>query len=247
MTLPNRSPPFLRCNKLFYIFKKYIITQLQNHVYNIFTGNEAKVRSNRQPRYSCKGAHVTGSTLHKEFDSLQMITVNQAVDVAEEMVSNFYKLSDSQMRQLNYDIKTASQLAPHEIVKAHFAQIVRYRAQKKGSLLETDAKDFYLICLQDQAILSAIKKFGQLPLYPFMLYVVCHELIHVVRFRRFLQHFHVSPEERQLEEIRVHHATREILKPASISGLDSVFEFYHKWQEAFERMDEIVADHDDAT
>lgn len=176
-----------------------------------------------------------------------MVSVNQAVVVAEELVSNFYKFSDSQMRQLNYDIKTLSQLAPHEIVDAHFAQIVRYRTQKKDSLLETDAADFYLICLQDHAILSAVDRFENLNLYPFMIYIVCHELIHVVRFRRFLQHFQVPPDERQIEEIRVHHATREMLKKANIDGMDPVFAFYGKWQEAFEQMDEVVTNGNDAT
>jgi hypothetical protein len=207
---------------------------------------QRKQRTGNNRYKFAKGVHVAGSTAHKKFDPQQLISVNQAVAVAEELVSNYYKLSDTQMRQMNYDIKTASQLSPHEIVKAHFAQIVRYRAQKKDSLLETDASDFYLICLQDHAILSAVKKFKQLRLYPFMLYVVCHELIHVVRFRRFLQHFHVPPEERQREEIRVHHVTREILKPVQTSDMDLVFEFYHKWQEAFEQMDEILADQDRA-
>ncbi len=181
------------------------------------------------------------------FDSQQMALVNQAVGVAEELVSNFYKFSNSQMRQLNYDIKTASQLAPHEIVEAHFAQIVRYHAQKRGSLLETDAADFFLICLQDHAILAAVERFNGLRLYPFMIYIVCHELIHVVRFRRFLQHFHVPSEERQIEEIRVHQQTREMLKKANIDGMEAVFGFYGKWQEAFEEMDEIAANRVDAT
>ncbi|MFO8112758.1 MAG: hypothetical protein R6T92_09655 [Desulfosalsimonadaceae bacterium] len=184
---------------------------------------------------------------HAKFDAPQMAAVNQAVGIAEELVSNFYKFSNSQMRQLNYDIKTASQLAPHEIVEDHFAQIVRYHAQKRDSLLETDAADFYLICLQDHAILDAVKRFSQLRLYPFMVYIVCHELIHVVRFRRFLQHFHVPTDERQLEEIRVHHATREMLKKANIEAMEPVFAFYGKWQEAFEQMDEIMVNRDDAT
>ncbi len=174
------------------------------------------------------------------FDADQITAVNQAVGVAEELVSNFYKFSGSQMLQLNYDIKTAVQLEPHEIVDAHFAQIMRYRAQKKDSLLEVDATDLYRICLQDHAILAAVNRFRHLRLYPFMLYIVCHELIHVVRFRRFLQHFHVAPEERQLEEIRVHHATREMLSKANIDDIGPVFEFYCKWQEAFEEMGEIV-------
>ncbi len=187
---------------------------------------------------------MAGSTTPNEFDSPQLMTVTQAVCVAEELVSNFYKLSDSQLRQLNYDIKSASQLSPQEIVDDHFAQIVRYRAQKKDSVLGTDSKDYYLICLQDHAILDAVSRFKQLQLYPFMLYIVCHELIHIVRFRQFLQHFHVPSQERQIEEIRVHHVTREILRKSCTDDMDPVLDFYGKWQEAFDQMHEIVDDID---
>ena len=186
---------------------------------------------------------MTGGAEKRKFDERQMESVNQAVSVSEEMVSNYYKLSDTQMLQLNYDIRTASRLAPHEIVEDHFAQIVRYRARKKASMLETEAEDFYLLCIQDHAILDAIDRFRALRLYPFMLYIVCHELIHVVRFRRYLQHFHVEQEKRQLEEIRVHHETREVLRGSRARDLDAVLEFYGQWREAFEQMDEIRVRH----
>lgn len=188
---------------------------------------------------------MSGRANYATFDVNQLETVNQAVSVAEEMVSNFYKLSASQMRHLDYDIRTVSRLDPGEIVQDHFAQIRKYRAQKKDSLLESEARDFYLICLQDHAILSALDRFSGLRLYPFVLYIVCHELIHVVRFRRFLQHFHVSLEKRQVEEIRVHHITREVLRDSGVGDMAAVFGFYRQWQEAFEKMSEITAGQED--
>lgn len=174
-----------------------------------------------------------------QFDPDQLYTVNQAVDAAEELVCNFYKLSVTQIRQLNYDIKTAAQLVDHEIIEPHFAQIIRYRTRKIDSLLESDADDFYKVCLQDHSILSALKEFEFLRLYPFMLYIVCHELIHVVRFRRFLQHFHAPPDHRQKEEIRVHHLTHEVLGKIRISDLEPVFEFFRQWQQAFNETEEM--------
>ncbi len=176
-----------------------------------------------------------------QFDLDQMLIVNKAVGVSEELISNYYKLSASQMRQLNYDIKTLGQLESREIVETHFAQIVRYMARKRDSLLETDADDYYKICLQDHSILATLEQSPQLHLYPFMLYIVCHELIHVVRFRRFLQHFDVAPEERRKEEIRVHHLTREVLSKGRIAEITPVLEYYIKWQEAFFEMDEFAA------
>jgi len=175
-----------------------------------------------------------------QFNPDQVNTVTQAVVAAEELVSDFYKLSLGQMRQLNYDIKTSAELSSQEIVELHFAQIIRYKAHKIDSLLETDADDFYKICLQDHSILSTLERFDRLRLYPFMLYIVCHELIHVVRFRRFLQQFHAPPEQRQKEEIRVHHLTREVLEKIRISDMDGVFGFYRQWQQAFHETEEMT-------
>ncbi|MGM0451788.1 MAG: hypothetical protein ACQERN_01300 [Thermodesulfobacteriota bacterium] len=177
------------------------------------------------------------------FSQKQLGTVNQSVETAEELVSNYYKLSGSQMRHLNYDIKTASHLVPHEITDVHFAQIVRYKVQKKDTLLETEADDFYKICIQDPVIIKALEQMPSLRLYPFVLYVVCHELIHVVRFRHFLQHFHATPQQRQTEEAKVHHLTHRILENATIAHVGPVFQFYEKWHQAFYDMQASDAGH----
>ena len=164
------------------------------------------------------------------FDPNELVTLNQSVAMAEELVCNHFKLSASQMAQLNYDIKTMADLQSQEIVEGHFAQIIRYGAAKCDSMLKTDVNDYYKICIQDHAIISAIKRSPDLVLYPFTLYIVCHELIHVVRFRRFLQHFSAPPAQRQAEEFRVHQWTRDILENEMIIGMDPVFKYYEKWQ-----------------
>lgn len=173
---------------------------------------------------------------HRFFSHKQLGTVNESVEAAEELVSNYYKLSGSQMRHLNYDVKTASHLVPQEMTDVHFAQIVRYKAQKENTLLETEADDFYKICIQDSVILEALEQSPKLRLYPFVLYVVCHELIHVVRFRRFLQNFHATAQQRQAEEAKVHHLTHRVLERARIAHVEPVFRFYEKWHQAFHDM-----------
>ncbi|MFP4193366.1 MAG: hypothetical protein ACLFMN_06730 [Desulfobacterales bacterium] len=169
---------------------------------------------------------------NSKFSSGQITVVSRAAAEAEDLVSNYYKLSATQMRQLNYDIKTAADLGPHETVAGHFAQIVRYRAQKPDSLLTTAADDFYKICLQDHSILKVMQRHPEIELYPFLLYIICHELVHVVRFRRFQQRFAVPEEQRQAEEIRVHGITHQILAPRRIAGMQPVFGFYENWRRA---------------
>ena len=41
-------------------------------------------------------------------------------------------------------------------------------------------------------------------LFSLVVYIATHELIHIVRFSKFLQNFHASPDEKQAEEKRVH-------------------------------------------
>ena len=156
--------------------------------------------------------------------------VNNSVAMAEEMVSNHFKLSATQLMGLNYDIKTLADLSDEEIVSNHFAQVIRYAVKKKNDLLGTSVKDFYKICLQDHSIINAMKRNRDLDLFAFALYIVTHELIHVIRFQRFLQHFDAPCHEKNDEEIRVHHQTHEILSKSRLASLHPVFEFYEKWR-----------------
>jgi hypothetical protein len=74
-----------------------------------------------------------------------------------------------------------------------------------------------------------MKKFSDLDLYAFSVYIVCHELIHIIRFRRFLQCFDAPANEKMNEEVRVHVKTHEILNNINIKTLPPVLEFYKNW------------------
>ena len=69
------------------------------------------------------------------FASHQIETVNHAVAMAEELVSNDYKMSASQWLGPRYDIKTLVELKPEEIIDGPFAQIIRYKGQRKNTSL----------------------------------------------------------------------------------------------------------------
>ena len=166
------------------------------------------------------------------FSPNEIKIVNDSVVMAEELVSNAYKLSSSQLLRLNYDVKSLIDLADEEIVDDHFAQIVRYTEKKKNDLLDTSVNDFYKICLQDHSITKALRQYLELDLFAFVLYIVSHELIHIVRFRRFLQHFDAPLSEKNKEEIRVHAKTHEILFKVSIDNLEPVLKFYENWRQA---------------
>lgn len=165
----------------------------------------------------------------RQFHEAQIRIINDAAEMAEELVSNYYKLSATQWLHRKYDIKTLADLNENEIVEGPFAQIVRYEGKRKDTSLGSSAYDFYKICLQDHSIRDVIDQYAKIKLLPFALYIIAHELIHIVRFTQFLQGFDVSSTEKMAEENRVHRTTREILKPVRVSGMTAVLAFYRQW------------------
>lgn len=166
-----------------------------------------------------------------KFNTNQIDIINNCVAMAEELVSNFYKMSASQWSAAcAYDIKTLVDLSPKEIVQGPFAQVIRYKGWRKNSSLGSSTYDFYKICLQDHAVLSAIHNSPDIELFPFILYIVTHELIHILRFSKFLQNFEATLKEMMSEEAHVHETTHDILKSVNVSGMEEVFRFFEKWR-----------------
>jgi hypothetical protein len=170
----------------------------------------------------------------KQFDPAQIDTVNKAVAMAEELVSNAYKMSTSQWLSRKFDVRTLAELQPDEVIHGPFAQIVRYEGKRKNSTLGSGSYDFYKICLQDHAILATLKEAGDLALFPFVLYIVIHELVHIVRFTQFVQNFQASRQEMMAEEARVHRKTHDILAAVQVPAMAAVLQFYEKWRTPFE-------------
>lgn len=173
------------------------------------------------------------------FKKYELTIVNNAVAMAEELVSNHYKMSASQWLRPKYDVETLTHLTQDEIVDGPFAQIIRYEGNLKGGVLGSSTYDFYKICIQDHAILKTLEIHPEMTLSPFALYVVTHELVHIVRFSRFLQNFNASDVEKLNEERRVHVITHDILNPLTAQELSTVFDFYSTWRPPFDGLKTI--------
>lgn len=158
--------------------------------------------------------------------------ISEAVTVSEELVSNYYKMSSSEWLRGRYEIKIAKDLSKYESVRGPFAQVVKYKGKRKDTSLSSYSYNFYTICLQDDTILKVIKKDDNLILYPFLVYILVHELVHIVRFLRFQQLYEISSEDEVTisEERKVHKITWEILRPVSIDSMGSVLEYYKNWR-----------------
>lgn len=162
----------------------------------------------------------------RTFDQDQMLVVNEAVALAEELTSNHFKYSSSQWRRSRYDITTLKDLSGPEITDVAFAQILRYVGQPTPGDPVRSRIDYYKVCLQDHGILRALERDRGLDFFPLMVYVVTHELTHIVRFSRFIQSFDAYPVHRVQEEARVHAITREILLGARIPGVVPIAKSY---------------------
>jgi hypothetical protein len=165
-----------------------------------------------------------------QFTPEQLKAVNQAVTLAEELVSNFFKMSSNEWLRPRYDVKTVVELNPSEIVAEPFAQIIRYQGKPKGSTLGSKSYDFYKICIQDHNILEALRDNPKLSLMAFCLYIVAHELIHIVRFSKFLQNFDANTDEKMAEEKRVHTLTHDIISEVQVPDMEHVLAFYKRWR-----------------
>ena len=160
------------------------------------------------------------------FNEKQIEIVNNSLELAEDIVSGYYKMSPTQWLRNRYEVKTFVDLKDNEKINGPFAQIIKYSGYLKNSSLGSEFFDLYRICIQDAAILHLIKERPEINLSPFLVYIQVHELVHIVRFGKFEQFFHANTIDRAVEEIRVHRVTREILRKKYIEGLDTVLAYY---------------------
>ncbi|MCX7822430.1 MAG: hypothetical protein N2260_03165 [Syntrophobacterales bacterium] len=160
------------------------------------------------------------------FKSWQIYQLDQAIEIAEDIVSDYFKISASQWRHYRYDIRSLKDLSPEEIIDTAYAQILRYIQHPQERLRGSLRGEYFKICLQDHVILRTLEDFETLLFRPFLIYIVTHELIHIVRFAKFIQSFIAGQGEREKEEQRVHEITQELLKRRKISGMEEVLQFF---------------------
>jgi len=156
------------------------------------------------------------------FETREIGVLAQAIDVSEELISDFYKISTSEWKRYRYDIQSLSTLYEEEITDIAFAQIRRYLRRPGDRTRGSEPGDFFKICIQDHVIRMAVERDSHIGLFPLTAYVVIHELIHVVRFAKFVQRFDSTAAEQDAEEKRVHAITYELMQKTRIQGLPEV-------------------------
>ena len=85
--------------------------------------------------------------------------------------------------------------------------------------------------MQDHMILNAVSRKDGIMLKPLLLYVITHELIHVIRFFQNVLDYHADQGRYKQEEKNVHGITYRLLKDLPYDGLNVVMNAY-RWARA---------------
>jgi hypothetical protein len=160
------------------------------------------------------------------FKHNDLMTVSEALDIAEDATGNFFKFSLGQWKRHRYEVKTLPSLTGSEISKHAFAMVNKCSSIVSGFEPKTKDHDYYFICLQDHTILKALRRDKEINLLPLLVYVFTHELVHIVRFCNFFQRFEIAGKEKDKEETVVHAKTYDILEDLSLPNLDYVLDKY---------------------
>lgn len=161
------------------------------------------------------------------FQPQQKELLKEAALIAEEVTFDFFKLSQAYWRRTPYDILTLEGLSREEISPHAHAVLAKYQGCPPNSSLQSAWFDFYRVCLQDHNILKSLDASPHLSLFPLLLYIVTHELVHVIRFSQFQALFEASGGDMVREEARVHHLTQKILAPLNFVDLPAVVRYYN--------------------
>ncbi len=163
---------------------------------------------------------TTDARRRSRFDEFQHRLVHQATTESSAHLNRFYRYAPREFFNFSYDVLTEQDIPPTSLKDGVFAETISYT---HGST----PKDFYRIHLFDHSILLAVATRTNAPaLYPFLLYILTHELIHISRLSR-LGLENPSDEERECEEETVHRLTRDVLAPESSFPLEQVADLYH--------------------
>ena len=146
----------------------------------------------------------------------------EALYVSEDIVNNYFWVSDRFWAKNSYEICTLKEAKGREYPGKSFAHLIIYSTDfwaKKGA---RDNHRHYRICLNDFKMLQETAGGEKKHLFPLLIYILTHELIHIVRFAKF----ECLPvmDKKEIEERRVHELTQNMLPLNKVKGLKQVID-----------------------
>jgi hypothetical protein len=142
------------------------------------------------------------------FSSHQRSLIFRALDEAEKRTAGYYCIPPFRWEQMRYDLLTRADYGWEPIPDSMLARV---RCLQR--ITPRKPFDFYRIELNDQSILAAAERERLIHhLYPFFVYILTHEMVHMVRLTSILEkdsRKSISLDES--EELRVQGISRAIL------------------------------------
>lgn len=144
------------------------------------------------------------------FNANQRRLVIDALSEAEDRTSLYYCIPPRHWQHLRYDLITGSDSGWTPLPKVALAKVQRIEQINAG---RRKPLEFFRIQLNDPSILGAVKRDSLEPiLYPFLVYILTHEMVHLVRLSTILDEAEQLPHSAELEEERVERISRQILR-----------------------------------
>jgi len=165
------------------------------------------------------------------FNKKQYFWVKEALEIAETLAEGYFRVDLEDHERFPYDLQTLANLQILEKTRRALAQVCKYAYCKRESFSEFKGREFYRICLQDDKILKTVQTESSSLLRPLLLYVVTHELIHVIRFSLNPKKFYLKFREKRMEESDVHQTTYELLKYLKDPQVGFLLELYRPRRE----------------
>ncbi len=121
-----------------------------------------------------------------QFSPCQRRLAISALGEAEEHTSRYYCIPPHRWQQLQYDLLTQEDVEWEPLPESALAKVQHLA---KVSLRSKEPFDFYRIQLNDPTILSAAERenLGD-ALYHFLVYILTHEMVHLVRLSTIIGH-----------------------------------------------------------
>jgi hypothetical protein len=162
--------------------------------------------------------------------------IQRAAFLAEGLTQRYFGLSDDVWKRNGYGMFTLQEVNESLSNPNAFANVIRY--ESRGGTSDRDSRKYrYGVVLHDPNILLALLRSTQHDLWTLGLFVLTHELTHIVRFRDFGVNFFAPESDRNREEITVHGMTREIL--AGVTNTDYVLNLYESQESSFLESQEL--------
>ena len=148
-----------------------------------------------------------------QFSKGQRELAIQAMDEAGERTARYYCIPPFRWQELRYDLLTRQDREWQPLPDIVFAQV---QFLQRVNRRQSDLRDFYRIQLNDPTILTAAERENLASnLYPFLVYILTHEMVHLVRLTTILEDPAVVPPFDESEEQRVQCISHQILTGTS--------------------------------